>query len=133
MLYANRPLSNITGMVDRFERNANFLNRFSRNTQMFNFFEIRPVPSQFDADRQTFITKNLLALRDFAKLSTSIVGFLRVFSQICERLMTCTLNYNKRILLSNRYQIITHKSFNYWIVQSDMLYGQFVNGTTNEV
>jgi hypothetical protein len=34
---------------------------------------------------------------------------------------------------ANHYIIIIHKSFNYSNIQSDMLYLEFVNGTTNEI
>jgi len=38
-----------------------------------------------------------------------------------------------REFLLNRYQIVINKSFNYSKEQSDMLYWQFVNETTNEI
>jgi len=34
---------------------------------------------------------------------------------------------------SNHYRIIINKSFNYSNVNSDILYWQFVNGTTNKI
>jgi len=47
--------------------NYNFLGRFSKNTQIQNFMEIRPVAAQlFDADGQTDTMEPTVAVRNFA-------------------------------------------------------------------
>ena len=51
----------------RFEWNLNFLNRFSKNTQMSNFIKIRPVRSELShAYRRTDMEKVIVAFRNFA-------------------------------------------------------------------
>ena len=37
----------------RFERNLDFLNRFSKNTQISNFMRLRPLAADFHADERT--------------------------------------------------------------------------------
>jgi len=37
----------------RFERNLDFLNKFSKNTQISNFMRIHPLAAEFHADGQT--------------------------------------------------------------------------------
>jgi len=44
-----------------------FLNRFSKNTQILNFMKIRPVGAELShADGRTDMTKLIVAFRDFA-------------------------------------------------------------------
>ena len=47
----------------------NFINRFSKNTQVCNLIKIRPVIAElFHADRRTYMTKLLVAFRNSAKV-----------------------------------------------------------------
>jgi hypothetical protein len=68
-----------TVIVVRFESNANFLNRFLKNTQISNLVRIRPVGSMlFHADGQTDgqdtdITKLIVAFRNFANLPKNYI------------------------------------------------------------
>jgi hypothetical protein len=53
-------------------RGLNFLEKFSKNTQMSNFMKIRPMGAElFDADgrmdKWTHLTKLKLAVRNFAE------------------------------------------------------------------
>jgi hypothetical protein len=57
-------------ILDRFEPNSNFLDRFSKNTQISNFMEIRLVETElFHTDGQINITKLMFAFRNFADTS----------------------------------------------------------------
>jgi hypothetical protein len=60
----------------RFISNLNFIGRYSKNPKVRNFAKIRPVGAEmFHADGQTFMTKLILAFRNFANASNkSLVG-----------------------------------------------------------
>ena len=51
-----------------FEKKLNFLGRSSKNTQIYNFMNIRPVGAEtFHADGQTDMTKLIVVIRKFQK------------------------------------------------------------------
>jgi len=58
----------------KFYRNLNFLNSFSKNTQISNFIKICPVGAElFHADRRTDMTKLIVAFRTFANAPNNSV------------------------------------------------------------
>ena len=51
-----------------FNETWNFLDRFSKNTQIQNFMKIQPVRAElFEADRRTDKTKLIVAFRNFCE------------------------------------------------------------------
>jgi len=55
----------VTAILVIFERNSNFLDRFSKNTQISNFIKILLVGAElFHADGQTDMTKLIVAFRN---------------------------------------------------------------------
>ena len=55
---------------------TNFLDWFSKNTQISNFIKIRPVGAElFHTDGQTDMTKLTVAFRNFAKVLKKIEAF----------------------------------------------------------
>ena len=60
--YKNCPLYKLSAILNRFQRNLNFFDRFSKNTQTSNFMKILPVRAELfhsdgrkdgETDRQT--------------------------------------------------------------------------------
>jgi hypothetical protein len=62
-----------------------------------------------------------------------MIRFRSQFSQILHETAERYVKLRNDRIFSNHYQIIIHLSFNYSIIQSDMLYSGFVNGTTNKM
>jgi hypothetical protein len=57
----------------RVQRHVNFLDRFSKNTQIPNFMKIRPVGDElFHADGRTDMTKIIVAFRNFSKAHINV-------------------------------------------------------------
>jgi hypothetical protein len=66
-LYVKYPL-----FLSDFKRNLEFLNRFFVKTQISNFIKIRPVGVDFfNTDRQTNMTKLVVAFRNFVNTPTN--------------------------------------------------------------
>jgi hypothetical protein len=58
-----------------FNEISNFLNRFSQNTQIPTFMKTRTVEAEFfHADRQTDMTKLIVALRNFSNAPKKTVS-----------------------------------------------------------
>jgi hypothetical protein len=69
----------------RFWWNFGFLNIFSKNAQVPNFMNIRPVGAElFHADGQTDMTKLMVPFRNFAKVPKMTQGL----SQVVECILT---------------------------------------------
>jgi len=55
----------------KFERNLNFLVRFSGNTEVSNFMKFLPVRAEFfdeDGERRTDMTKSIFAFRNYENM-----------------------------------------------------------------
>ena len=62
------PSCKVSIILDKIERNLNFLNRFMKNTRLSNFMKIHPVGAQlFHADGQTDVMKLIVALHNPVK------------------------------------------------------------------
>ena len=65
-------------LLVRFQLNLNFLDRFSKNTQISDVTKIRPVgPELFHAVRRTDMAKLVVAFRNFAK-ATKRTTYLKI-------------------------------------------------------
>ena len=63
----------------RFNLNLNFLERFSKNTQISNLLKIRPVGAElFYAHRRTDMTKLIVAYRNFVNAPKILLSKRRV-------------------------------------------------------
>jgi len=62
-----------------------------------------------------------------------VMRFAVSFSQILHEPTDRYIKLRNDRMFANHYHIITHKSFNYSNIQSDMLYFEFFIGTTNEI
>jgi hypothetical protein len=80
IINVQRSSCKVPVVLVRFSWNVNFLDRFSQNTHISNFANIRPVGVElFHADGRTEITKLIVALRNVMKTRKMPV----------ERLMIC--------------------------------------------
>ena len=62
------PSRKVSIILDKIERNLNFLNRFMKNTRIPNFMKIHPVGAQlFHVDGQTDVMKLIVALHSYVK------------------------------------------------------------------
>jgi len=67
------PFCTVPIILFRYKSSLNFLNRFSKNTQISNFMKIRPVGAElFHADGQTDMTEPIVAFRNFANASKKL-------------------------------------------------------------
>ena len=78
-------------IVVMWKYNLNFLDRFSKNTQISNLMKIRPVEAKlFHANRRTDMTKVMDAFRNFAiATSKGIVGFYLALKMCVKKMVYC--------------------------------------------
>ena len=75
----HRSCCKVPFVLVRFEWNLNFVDKFSKNTQMSNFMKIRSVWAELSmwtdgqTDRQTYVTKLIIPFRNFANAPVKIV------------------------------------------------------------
>ena len=88
----------------RFKLNLNFLDRFSKNTQIPNVMKIRPVGTElFHADRRTDKMKLIVAFRNFANapktrsISAHNTGMHNFYQEtdVCSSLLVFLQNFAK--------------------------------------
>jgi len=74
-------------------------------------------------------TQNL----EFCEHASRVIRFPIVFPQTLHETTDLYIKLRNDNPFANHYLIIIHKSFNYSNIKSDMLYLEFVIGTTNEI
>jgi hypothetical protein len=74
IIYVHRSSCKVPGILVRFQRNLNFLDRSSKNTRISNSMETRPVGAElFHADGQTGMTTLILVFSNFANAPKNIL------------------------------------------------------------
>ena len=105
----NVYVSSCTLLV-RFQLNLNFLDRFSKNTQISDVMKIRPVgPELFHAVRRTDMTKLAVVFRNFAK-ATKRTTYLKIKYVTIHRAQNFANSFE---IQNNKYRLLKHVTTQY--------------------